>query len=246
MGNRAALLLDPGEGPGEGPGEVPGGPACLLAYGTNNFTAAFWYAALAPDDLHGWAARWQAVADRAPEEELDEAVYEAVTLWVPWPEARARLQAVAARAAAEAPEWGPLFIGWQRDLAALAARHEARWLGIDLLQIFAFHEDPATMLQEAREGIAAFHGPGPMTLAMPGDHFHLTGYPEHADLPGLPPVPRPAPSPPPSRNWRALWHLPGLALIAYGSWMLTQSWLVAAVTGLLLAWGLVLLVRRGG
>ncbi|WP_419898980.1 hypothetical protein [Roseomonas sp. USHLN139] len=100
MGNRAALILCSGARPGQGRAE--------LAYGTNNYTAPFWYAALAEADLAGWEARWQRLtaADPSPED------YDAATLWLPWPAAEARLAAAAARAAAEAPPWGPRFIAW--------------------------------------------------------------------------------------------------------------------------------------
>ncbi|ONG50241.1 hypothetical protein BKE38_18850 [Pseudoroseomonas deserti] len=231
MGNRAALILSSGATPAQG---VPD-----LAYGTNNYTAPFWYAALSEADLEGWEACWQKLTAEEPAPED----YDAATLWLPWPDAEARLVAAATRAEAEAPPWGARFIAWQNALRALATEKKARWLGLELTEIFAFHEEPATMVAEARDGLRAFHGAAPMRLEMPDNPEHLGGYPDSPALRGVEAPPRPVA--PPQRHWCELKHLPASLLIIIGIWIITTSVLATLAAALVILGGLGLLVMKG-
>jgi hypothetical protein len=234
MGNRARLILAKG----------PAGSGGDLAYETNNDIAPFWFAALAEADLVGWEARWQALTVEEPAEDA----YAAAILWLPWPRAEARLMAAAARVAAAAPPWAGHFAAWTAALRAEAARQDAAWLAIDLVEIFAFHEEPAEMLREARAGIAVFHGTAPMILERDDDPVHLGGYPMASPKPPSPA--RSSAAGRPARAWRAGWRewmaLPGALLIGFGIWDLTGSALATGAAAAVMVWGFVLMLRQAG
>ncbi|WBV45201.1 hypothetical protein [Pseudoroseomonas cervicalis] len=232
MANRAALLLSPAPPPDAVREARP-------AYGADYVTPPFWYAALDEAALDGWEACWQRLAAEAPAEED----YAAAILWLPWPAAEARLRAAAEAARARGEPWAAAFEAWRQALSALAARDRVRWLGLELMQIFAMHEEPAAMLAEARAGIALFAGRGqdPRWIELPEDPLRLGGRPEAI---GQDPPPPAAPGPRPVL--RPLLHLLWAALITYGIWAMSGTAWVTAGIGLLLLYGLWRLHGPGG
>jgi len=230
MGNRSALILSASTPPATD-------QTLSFAFEGNNFVPLFWFAAFPAEAVEGWEAVWHAHLAAMERQEG----YPDTTLWTPWPEARERLAALAAylNQMHRKPGWAPLFHNWHNALLTLAEARQAQWLGMELREIFAFHEDPAAMVSDTLAGIGLWQGIP--ELPTPEHPRELSGDPSDS----ITATYFSAEPEPPARagfRFRRLklndWlMIPAMAVIVLGVWIYTQSLALTALALAVVAFG---------